>query len=169
MGTELFPSPLSTHASRPPIDPTVGSGQRAATAARPRVTPPSAAGAPSAGPLAQAPQASTGQCAGLGQQAVSNNTRGRGTASSTTLQVPSATGTIAAGPVASQVAQPAYVGKEAVSGNARGKSTSSSAPISALPGPQSGSGRLSRSNSRSNTADFGPLNQASASNLPASL
>jgi len=29
---------------RPQIDPTVGSGQRAATAARPRVTPPSAAG-----------------------------------------------------------------------------------------------------------------------------
>ena len=76
---------------------------------------------------------------------------------------------IATGPVASQVAQPAYVGEEAVSGNARGKSTSSSAPIPALQGPQSASGRLSRSNSRSNTADFGPLYQASASNVPASL
>ena len=37
----------------------------------------------------------------------------------------------------------------APSGKARGKSTSSSAPISALPGPPSGLGRLSRSNSRS--------------------
>jgi len=82
MGTELLSSPLSTHASRPQIDPTVGSGQGAATAARPRVTPPSAAGAPSAGP--PAPQASTGQFAGLGQKAVSLNIRGRGTASSTT-------------------------------------------------------------------------------------
>jgi len=145
----------------------VGSGPRAATAARPRMTPPSAAGAPSAGPLAL--QASTGQCAGLGQQAVSDNTRGRGTASSTTHQVPSATGTIAPGPVASQTVQPAYVGEEAVSGNARGKSTASSAPISALTGPPSGSGRLSRSNSRSNTADVGPLNQASGSNVPVSL
>ena len=150
-------SPLSSHASRPQIDPTVGSGQGAATAARPRVTTPSAAGAYSARPLA--PHASTGQYAGLGQKTVSDITRGRGTASSTTHQVPSATGTIAAGPVASQPAQPACVGEEAVSGSARGKSTSSSAPISALPGPKSGSGRLSRSNSRSNTADFGPLNQ----------
>ena len=64
MGTKLLSSPLSTHTSRPQIDATVGSGQRAATAARPRVTPPSTSGAPSAGPLA--PQASTGQYAGLG-------------------------------------------------------------------------------------------------------
>ena len=81
-GTELLASALGTHASCPQIDPTVGSGQGAASAARPRVTPPSAAGAPSAGPLA--PQASTGQFAGLGQKAVSLNIRGRGTASSTT-------------------------------------------------------------------------------------
>jgi len=167
MSTELLSSPLSTHAPRPQVDPTVGSGPRAATAARPRMTPPSAAGAPSAGPLA--PQARTGQCAGLGQQAISDNTRGRGTASSTTRQVPSATGTIAPGPVASQAVQPAYVGEEAVLGNARGKCTASSAPISALTGPPSGSGRLSRSNSRSNTADVGPLNQGSGSNVPVSL
>jgi len=75
MDTELLSSPLSTHASRQQINPTVGSGQRAATAVRPRVTPPSAAGAPSAGPLA--PQASAGQYAGLGQKAISDNTRGR--------------------------------------------------------------------------------------------
>ena len=136
--TELLSSPLSTHAPRPQIDPTVGSGPCADTAARPRMPPPSAAGAPSAGPLA--PQASTGQCAGLGQLAVSNNTRGRGTASSTTRQVPSTTGTIAPGPVASQAVQPAYVGEEAVSGNASGKSMATSAPISALTGPPSGSG-----------------------------
>jgi len=157
MGTELLSSSLSTHARRPQIDPTVCSGPRAATAARPRMTPPSAAGAPSTRPLT--PQASTGQCAGLGQQAVSDNTRGRGTAYSTTRQVPSATGTITPGPVASQAVQPAYVGEEAVSGNAGGKSTASSAPISSLTGPLSGSGRLSRSNSCSNTADVGPLNQ----------
>jgi len=78
-------------------------------------------GAPSAGSLAT--QASTGQCAGLGQQAVSNNTRGRGTEASTTRQVPSTTGTIAPRPVASQAVQPAYVGEAAVSGNTRGKST----------------------------------------------
>jgi len=138
MGTELLLSPLSTHAPRPQIDPTVGSGPRAVTAARPRMPSPSAAGAPSSGPLA--PQASTGQCAGLGQQAVSKNTRGRGTAASTTRQVPSAAGTIARRPVASQAVQPAYVGEEAVSGNARGKSTATSAPISALTGPPSGSG-----------------------------
>jgi len=167
MGTELLSSSLSTHAPRPQIDSTVGSGPRAVTAARPRMTPPSAAGAPSAGPLAT--QASTGQCAGLGQQAVSNNTRGRGTAASTTHQVPSTTGTIAPRPVTSQAVQPAYVGEEAVSGNTRGKSTATSAPISALTGPPSGSGRLSRSNSRSNTADVGPLNQASGSNVPVSL
>ena len=80
MGTELLSSPLSTHAPRPQIDSTVGSGPRTVTAARPRMMPPSVAGAPSAKPLAT--QASTGQCAGLGQQAVSNNTRGRGTAAS---------------------------------------------------------------------------------------
>jgi len=57
----------------------------------------------------------------------------------------------------------------APSGKARGKSTSSSAPISALPGPPNGSGRLSRSNSRSNTVDPGPLSQASGSNVPVSL
>ena len=102
MGTELLLSPLGIHASRPQIDPTEGSGQRAATAARPRMTTPFSTGAPSAWPLA--PQASTGQYAGLGQQAVSDNTRGRGNASLTTLQVPSATGTIKAGPAASQVA-----------------------------------------------------------------
>jgi len=156
MGTELLSSPLSTHPPRSQIDPPVGSGPRAVTAARSRMTPPSAAGAPSAGPLTT--QASTGQCAGLGQQAVSNNTRGRGTAASTTRQVPLDTGTITPRPVALQAVQPAYVGEEAVSGNARGKNTATSAPISALTGPPSGSGRLSRSNSRSNTADVGPLN-----------
>jgi len=57
----------------------------------------------------------------------------------------------------------------APSGKARGKGTSSSALISALPGPPSGSGRLSRSNSRSNTADPGPLSQASGSNVPVNL
>jgi len=61
------------------------------------------------------------------------------------------------------------VGEEAVSGNARGKSTATSAPISALTGPLSGSGRLSRSNSRSSTADVGPLNQASGSNVLVNL
>jgi len=166
-GTELLASALGTHASCPQIDPTVGSGQGAASAARPRVTPPSAAGKLSAGPLA--PQASTGQFAGLGQKAVSDNTRDKGTAYSTTHQVPSATGTIAAGPVTSQAAQPACVGEEAVSGNATDKSTSSSAPISALTGTQSGSGQLSCSNSRSDTADFGPLTQSSGSNVPANL
>jgi len=129
--------------------------------------PPSAAGAPSAGSLA--PQASTGQFVGLGQEAVADNTRGRGMASSTTHQVPLATGTTNAGPVASQVAQLTCVGQEAISGNARDKGTSSSAPIPALPGPQNGSRRLSRSISRSNTADIGPLSQASGSNIPASL
>ena len=54
-------------------------------------------------------------------------------------------------------------------GNARGKSMATSAPISVLTGPPSGSGRLSRSNSRSNTAVVGPLNQASGSNVPVSL
>ena len=57
----------------------------------------------------------------------------------------------------------------APSGKVRDKSTPSSAPISALPGPSNGSGRLSRSNSRSNTADSGPLSQASRSNVPVSL
>jgi len=57
----------------------------------------------------------------------------------------------------------------APSGKVRGKSTPSSAPISALLGPPNGSGRLSRSNSRSNTADPGPLSQASGSNVPVSL
>jgi len=169
MGTELLSSSLSTHASRPQIDLTVGSDQGAATAERPRMplAPPFAAGAPPAGPLA--PQASTGQFAGLGQEAVSDNSRGRGTASSTTHQVPSAPGTTAAGPVASQAAQSACVGEEALSGNAWDRGTSSSASISALPGPQNGSGRLSRSNARSNTADIGPLSQASGSNVPTSL
>jgi len=68
MGTELLSSPLSTHAPCPQIDSTVGSGPRTVTAAQPRTTQPSVAGAPSAGPLAT--QASTGQCAGLRQQAV---------------------------------------------------------------------------------------------------
>jgi len=58
IGIELLSFSLSTHASRLQIDPTVGSGQGAATDERPRLTLPSAAGAPSAGPLA--PQASTG-------------------------------------------------------------------------------------------------------------
>jgi len=57
----------------------------------------------------------------------------------------------------------------APSGKVRGKSTPSCAPISALPGPPNGSGRLSRSNFRSNTADPGPLSQASGSNVPVSL
>ena len=82
MGTELSASSLSTHASRLQIDPTVGSGQGAATAERPKLRPPSAAGVPSAGPLA--PQASTSQFAGLGQEADTGNTRGRGTESCTT-------------------------------------------------------------------------------------
>jgi len=77
MGTQLL-SPLSTHAPRPQIDHTVCSSLKDVTAARPRMMTPSAAGMPSARPLAL--QASTGQCAGLGQQAVSNNTMGRGTA-----------------------------------------------------------------------------------------
>jgi len=71
MGTKLLSSPLSTHAPRPQIDSTVDSGPRTVTAARPRMTPPAVAGAPSARPLPT--QASTGQCAGLGQKAVSNN------------------------------------------------------------------------------------------------
>jgi len=167
MGTELLSSPLSTHDPRPQIDSSDGSDPRTVTAAQPRMTPPSVAGAPSAGPLAT--QASTGQCAGLGQQAVSNNTVGRGNAASTARQVPLTTKTIAPRPVASQAVQPAYVGEAAVSGNARDKSTATSVPISALTGPLSGSGRLSRSNSHSNTADVGPLNQASGSNVPVSL
>jgi len=57
----------------------------------------------------------------------------------------------------------------APSSKVRGTSTSSSAPISALSSPLNGSGRLFRSNSRSNTADPGPLSQASGSNLPVSL
>ena len=138
MGTELLLSPLSTHAPHSQIDPTVGSSPRDVTVARPRMMTLSAARAPSAGPLT--PKANTSQCAGLGQQAVSNNTRGRGTSASTTRQVPSATGTIAPGPVASQAVQPACVGEEAVSGNARGKSTATSATISALKGPLIGSG-----------------------------
>jgi len=54
---------------------------------------------------------------------------------------------------------------------ARGKSKSSAAPISTLPGPPNGLGRLSRSISRSNTAnaDSGLLSQASGSNVPVSL
>ena len=102
MGTELSASSLSTHASRLQIDPTVGSGQGAATAERPKLWPPSAAGAPSAGPLAL--QASTSQFTGLGQEAVSGNTRGRGTACYTKHEVPWAPGTTAAGPVAPQAA-----------------------------------------------------------------
>jgi len=50
MGTELFSSSLSTHASCLQIDPTVGLGQGAATAERPRLPSSSTAGAPSAGP-----------------------------------------------------------------------------------------------------------------------
>jgi len=57
----------------------------------------------------------------------------------------------------------------APSGKVRGKNTSSSVPISVLPDPPNGSGRLSRSNSRSNTADPGPLSKASGSNVPVSL
>jgi len=56
MGTELLSSPLSTHAPRPQIHPMVGSSLRDVIAARPRMMTPSAAGAPSTGPLA--PQAS---------------------------------------------------------------------------------------------------------------
>jgi len=97
------------HALCPRIDPTVSSSPRDVTAARPRMMTPSPAAAPSAGLLA--PQASTGQCAGLGQEAVSNNNRGRSTAASTTRQVPSTTGTITPRPVASQAVQPAYVGE----------------------------------------------------------
>jgi len=167
MGTELLSSPHNTHVPRPQIDSTVGSGPRTVTAAQPRMTPPSASGAPSAGSLST--QARTGQCAGLGQQAVSNNTRGRVTANSATRQVPSTTRTIAPRPVASQAVQPAYVGKTNVSGNARDKSTETSSPISTLTGPPSGSGQLSRSNSLSNTADVGPLNQVSGSNVPVRL
>ena len=53
-------------------------------------------------------------------------------------------------------------------------SLSLDAPLAAiclchLWGPPNGSGRLSRSNSRSNTADPGPLSQASGSNVPVSL
>jgi len=53
------------------MNPTVGPSQGAATDEWPRLTPPSAAGAPTTGPLA--PQASTGQLAVMVQEAVSDN------------------------------------------------------------------------------------------------
>ena len=108
-------------------------------------------------------------CPFIYENAETLSRRGRGTASSTSRQVPSATGTIAPRPVASQAVQPAYVGKTNVSGNARDKSTETSSPISTLTGPPSGSGQLSRSNSLSNTADVGPLNQVSGSIVPVRL
>jgi len=160
MGTELLSSLLSTHAPRPQIDPTVGSGPRADTTHR--CTTKNDATFCHRGALRRASGTASQHWSVRrpGAAGISNNTRGRGTASATTRQVLSATGTIAPGPVASQAVEPAYVAEEAVSGNVRGKSTATSEPISALSGAPSGSGRLSRSNSLSNTADVGPLYQA---------
>ena len=169
MGTELLSSPLSTHVPRPQIDFTVGSGLRTVTAARPRMKPPSVTGAPSAGPLTT--QTTTGQCAGLGQQAVSNNTRGRGTEASTTRQVPLTTGTITPRPVPSQTVQPAYVGEAVVSGNARCKvqEQDNFGNHLSLNGTSEWLGTTFLLQFRSNTADVGLLNQASGSNVPVDL
>ena len=97
--------------------------------------------------------------------------RGRGTEASTTRQVPLTTGTITPRPVPSQTVQPAYVGEAVVSGNARCKvqEQDNFGNHLSLNGTSEWLGTTFLLQFRSNTADFGLLNQASGSNVPVDL